>query len=119
MRGILTRLVRRVLLHHVGHNCLCLSVNGGLGEPMAVRRSGAFRFCSASVPVVKGGSNLKPGGWGLLTQRATFNSVLPNNVNEAMRPKRSCTGENCSSDVSSSHLKKRENASTAEKRSNT
>lgn len=68
------------------------------------RCSGAFRIRGASVPVVKGGSNLKPGGWGLVTQRATFNSALPNKVNEAMRSRRSCTGEKTSSEVSSSHL---------------
>lgn len=61
-------------------------------------------ICGVPVPVVKGGSNLKPGGWGLFTQMATFNSALPNKVNEAMRPRRSCTGEKSSSDVSSSHL---------------
>lgn len=67
------------------------------------RCSGVFRICGASVPMVKGGSNLKPGGWGLLTQRTTFNSALPNKVNEAIRSRRSCTGEKSSSDVSSSH----------------
>lgn len=103
MWGILNRLVTRTLLHHFRHNCLCLSVNR---RRDGVTCSAVFRICVASVPVVKGGSNLKPGGWGLLTHRATFNSVFPNKVNEAMRPRRSRTGEKSFSDVSSSHLKK-------------
>lgn len=61
-------------------------------------------FFIADIPWVRGGSNLKPGGCGFVTQRATLSSAFPSMVKDAMRASNSSTGWKWSTETPFSQL---------------